>query len=80
MSNLFSAQGRTARGVKGGQVSIALLVVFLLFGSAAEAKAYADPGTGALLWQSLMAMLAGVGYYMRKRFWARRNRSQQPHD
>ena len=80
MSNLFSLQDRTSRGVKGGQVSIALLVVFLLFGSAAEAKAYTDPGTGALLWQSLMAMLAGVGYYMRKRFWARRNRSQQPHD
>ena len=55
MRNLFSPLGRTACGVKGGQVSIALLVVFLLFGSAAEAKAYTDPGTGALLWQSLIA-------------------------
>ena len=80
MSNLRSPQDPAARGVAQGQVSIAVLVIALLLGSAAELKAYADPGTGALLWQSLMAMIAGVGYYMRKRFWARRNRGGQSND
>jgi len=31
-----------------------------------EARAYTDPGTGALLWQALVAGLVGVLFYFRK--------------
>ena len=34
------------------------------------AKAYTDPGTGALLWQMLVALFAGCLFYVRKfSFW-----------
>lgn len=59
---------------------MSVLLVALLVGFVTEARAYTDPGTGVLLWQSLVAMLAGVGYYVRKRFWARRTRSGEQRD
>jgi diacylglycerol kinase len=31
-----------------------------------EAKAYSDPGSGALLWQMLVASLVGLLFYARK--------------
>ena len=38
----------------------------LLFAARAEARAYADPGTGALLWQMLAAGFVGAMFYVRK--------------
>jgi hypothetical protein len=34
------------------------------------AKAYADPGSGAVLWQLLFASIVSIGFHFRKlRFW-----------
>jgi uncharacterized membrane protein YdcZ (DUF606 family) len=43
-----------------------LLLVFLLAAAERELKAYADPGTGSLIWQVLVAGVIGVMYYIRK--------------
>jgi hypothetical protein len=41
-------------------------LLFLLIASERDLKAYADPGSGALIWQVLVAGAIGVLYYMRK--------------
>ena len=49
---------------------IPLRAVFLLalamFATEHEARAYTDPGTGALIWQMALAGLAGVAFYFRR--------------
>ncbi|MCZ2155081.1 MAG: hypothetical protein LC114_14465 [Bryobacterales bacterium] len=45
--------------------TLALLVVIALI-TPASAFAYVDPGTGTVLWQLLLGMLVGVGFYSRK--------------
>lgn len=45
---------------------IFFLVVLISFATEREASAYTDPGTGALIWQMLVAGLVGVGFYFRK--------------
>jgi hypothetical protein len=42
------------------------LGLFLFFGSCAEAAAYTDPGSGALLWQLLAAGFFGSLFYLRR--------------
>ena len=42
------------------------VLTFLLFASEREAQAYADPGSGALIWQMLMAALVGAAFYFRR--------------
>ncbi len=42
------------------------LLLFLLLGSERSLKAYADPGSGALIWQVIVAATIGVLYYARK--------------
>ena len=37
-----------------------------MFATEREARAYTDPGTGALLWQMMVAGLVGVGFYFRR--------------
>ncbi|MBI5281746.1 MAG: hypothetical protein HY858_08710 [Candidatus Solibacter usitatus] len=51
----------------GSAATVLMACVFLL-AMPVEAKAYADPGSGALIWQSLVAVLAGVGFYWRRLF------------
>jgi len=50
--------------------NLPLRVVFLMalatFATEREAHAYTDPGTGALIWQMLVAGLVGVGFYFRR--------------
>jgi hypothetical protein len=43
-----------------------LLVALAMFATEREARAYTDPGTGALLWQMMVAGLVGVGFYFRR--------------
>ncbi len=42
------------------------LLLFLVLASERPLKAYADPGSGALIWQVLVAAMIGVLYYARK--------------
>jgi hypothetical protein len=41
-------------------------VLGLLFASEKQARAYTDPGTGALIWQMLAAGFVGLMFYFRK--------------
>jgi len=51
-------------------IHIPLRALFLLalamFACEQEARAYTDPGTGALIWQMALAGLAGVAFYFRR--------------
>lgn len=55
---------------------VALLVVCILLGFPERASAYTDPGSGALLWQSMIAALAGIGFYWRRFLNSRRAKAQ----
>jgi len=43
-----------------------LLVALAMFATEREARAYTDPGSGALIWQMLVAGLVGVSFYFRR--------------
>ena len=51
-------------------LNITLRTIFLLalamFATEREARAYTDPGSGALIWQMMVAGLVGVGFYFRR--------------
>ena len=42
------------------------LLALAMFASERQAHAYTDPGTGALIWQMLVAGVVGVGFYFRR--------------
>jgi len=44
----------------------AALAVVLVLLTEPRAYAYTDPGSGALLWQALVAAFVGAGFYFRK--------------
>ena len=48
------------------RLRIAMLVLCLFIGLEHEAKAYTDPGTGALIWQMLAAGFVGAMFYVRR--------------
>lgn len=43
-----------------------LIALLLLFATERQAMAYTDPGTGALIWQGLVAGFVGVMFYARR--------------
>ena len=45
---------------------IIFLVALAMFATEREARAYTDPGTGALIWQMMVAGIVGVGFYFRR--------------
>src|SRR3954454_15334472 len=65
---LSHSKGKTyeMRVPKSSVVCVALL---LLLATAQEARAYTDPGSGALIWQMLAAGFVGVVFYFR-RIWS----------
>lgn len=61
-------------------LSIVLTVLLLTALSERPAYAYADPGSGALMWQALMAAVAGAAFYFRRflsRFTDRQRKSRK---
>jgi hypothetical protein len=42
------------------------LLALAMFATEREASAYTDPGTGALIWQMMVAGIVGVGFYFRR--------------
>jgi hypothetical protein len=42
------------------------LIALAMFATEREARAYTDPGSGALIWQMLVAGLVGVSFYFRR--------------
>ncbi|HEY3837938.1 MAG TPA: hypothetical protein VGL72_15255 [Bryobacteraceae bacterium] len=58
------------------QTAAGLFVAFCL--TQQEAKAYADPGSGAVLWQLLFASIVSIGFHFRKlRLWFTSRRSRR---
>jgi hypothetical protein len=47
-------------------VKVLFLVVLVMFATEREARAYADPGSGALIWQMLAGVFVGIGFYFRR--------------
>jgi hypothetical protein len=45
---------------------IAIVLLCLIVGFESEAKAYTDPGTGALIWQMVAAGFVGAMFYFRR--------------
>ena len=43
-----------------------LIAMLLLFATERQAMAYTDPGTGALIWQALIAGCVGMLFYARR--------------
>jgi hypothetical protein len=57
--------------------SLSLLVLPLLLATPSKALGYADPGTGAFVYQAAYAAFLGGTFYLRRflnRFWPRRNK------
>jgi hypothetical protein len=55
------------------------LLLALLVVAERPAKAYTDPGTGALIWQMVAAAFVGVVFYLRKfTSWFRTSRKRNP--
>ena len=52
-----------------------LLALLLLAATERQAMAYTDPGSGALIWQALIAAVAGLTFYFRRiRIWFKSRR------
>jgi nitrate/nitrite transporter NarK len=45
---------------------VMILMALVAFATEREARAYTDPGTGALIWQMLLAGIAGAAFYFRR--------------
>ena len=45
---------------------IVFLMALAMFATEREARAYTDPGSGALIWQMAVAGLVGVSFYFRR--------------
>jgi nitrate/nitrite transporter NarK len=50
----------------GGFWRVFPLLLVLLIGTEREARAYTDPGTGAMIWQMLVAGFVGAAFYFRR--------------
>ena len=61
---------------------IPILLLCLFVGLEMEAKAYTDPGTGALIWQLIAAGFVGGMFYLRRLrllvtgFWKKQQKDQ----
>ena len=45
---------------------VIFLIALAMFATEREARAYTDPGSGALIWQMAVAGLVGVSFYFRR--------------
>jgi hypothetical protein len=52
--------------MSAGSMRIIVLLLCLFVGFETEAKAYTDPGTGALIWQVAAAGFMGAMFYFRR--------------
>ena len=56
----------SARQFLNASLRVIFLIALAMFATEREARAYTDPGTGALIWQMLVAGIVGVGFYFRR--------------
>jgi hypothetical protein len=73
-------RSRAGHGARDGLVAAATIVL------AAEARlgAYIDPGSGALIWQAILAAFFGGAFYFRRfltrlTFWKKSDKTENDH-
>lgn len=66
MVTQFSLFQRPSNTLLIGIIRSLCLIALVSFATEREASAYTDPGTGALIWQMMLAGLVGTGFYFRK--------------
>jgi hypothetical protein len=53
------------------------LLAIVMIATERPAMAYVDPGTGAIIWQSILALVAGVAFSFRRiNFWFKNRKSK----
>ena len=50
----------------GNAAKVLFLPALAMFATEREARAYADPGSGALIWQMQSGVFIGIGFYFRR--------------
>jgi hypothetical protein len=65
------------------RLDVLVLAALAIWGAETRLLAYIDPGSGALIWQAIMAGIVGAGFYFRRffgRFFSRNHRQDPPSD
>jgi hypothetical protein len=65
------------------RLDVLVLAALAVWGAEARVLAYIDPGSGALIWQAIVAGFVGAGFYFRRyfgRFFSRNRRQDPPAD
>ena len=65
------------------RLDVWVLAALAVWGAEARVLAYIDPGSGALIWQAIVAGFVGAGFYFRRyfgRFFSRNRRQDPPAD
>ena len=65
------------------RVDVCVLAALAIWGAETQLQAYIDPGSGALIWQAIIAGFVGAGFYFRRffgRFFSRDRRQDPPND
>jgi hypothetical protein len=66
LTGVLSMNKSTAKQLLNLPVRTICLLVLAMFATEHEARAYTDPGSGALIWQMAVAGLVGVSFYFRR--------------
>jgi hypothetical protein len=69
MSKINHSQKEKHHEMRVPNSSVFCVALLLLLATAQEARAYTDPGSGALIWQMLAAGFLGLVFYFR-RIWS----------
>jgi len=72
-----------SRPTPSRRLDVMVLVALAVWGFEARVLAYIDPGSGALIWQAIVAAFVGAGFYFRRyfgRFFSRNRRPDPPAD
>jgi hypothetical protein len=65
------------------RLDVLVLAALAMWGAETRVLAYIDPGSGALIWQAIVAAFVGAGFYFRRyfgRFFSRDRRQDPPAD
>ena len=65
------------------RLDVFVLAALAIWGAETHLLAYIDPGSGALIWQAIVAGFVGAGFYFRRyfgRFFSRNRRQDPPSD
>jgi hypothetical protein len=69
--------------IASSRLDVVVLTLLALWGAEPALHAYIDPGSGALIWQAIVAGFVGAAFYFRRffnRFFSRDRRQDPPAD